>query len=332
MSHRLWPRRDALFALTAAAWSGAAVAQAPDPAAPPTDPAAPPEIDEATLTLEELVTLDLGEDDVRRMKVPVMVEGRGPFPFVVDTGADHSVVSVELARLLGVPSAGLVRVNGIAGSLIAGRGRVGRLEVGGRKLEGAALPLLPRRHLGALGLVGLDCLTNQRLDIDFGRRKMEVRRSRGYTWDPNAIVVRGKSRFGKLILVDSTVRREPVYVVLDSGAQDSVGNDALRMLVDRRRRAGTPPNPLKVVELRSVTGQTVAGEMDQMSELTLGGVRLSEVPLVYSELHTFKSYKLDAEPALMLGMNTLRSFAKVGVDFGRREVTFHLPGGTSVLA
>lgn len=291
-----------------------AVAQAPVTAASP--PA------EVTLTVEELVSLELQEDRARRLRVSARVDGRGPFPFLVDTGADHSVLSVELARALKLPSAGVARVNGIAGSAIAPRAAVGRLEAGGRKLERFPAALLPREYLGALGLIGLDLLAGQRVDIDFPRRRMDLRRSRGFgAAEPGEIVVRGKSRFGKLILVDSTVRREPVYVVLDTGAQDSIGNAALRGLIARRRRAAIA----KPVELRSVTGQTLEGELDELAELTLGGVLLRGIPVVYAELHTFRIYKLAAEPALMLGMNTLRSFDKVRVDFGRREVGFQLP-------
>lgn len=276
---------------------------------------------EVTLTVEELVSLDLQEDRARRMRVQARVDGKGPFPFLVDTGADHSVLSVELARALKLPSAGVARVNGIAGSTIAPRAAVGRLEVGGRRLDRLAAPLLPREYLGALGLIGLDILSGQQVDIDFPRRRMDVRRARGFGSTPGEVVVRGKSRFGKLILVDSTVKREPIFVVLDTGAQDSIGNGALRGLLDRRRRAAIA----KPVELRSVTGQTLEGELDQLAELTLGGVLLRGIAVVFAELHTFRIYALDKEPALMLGMNTLRSFNNVRVDFARREVGFQLP-------
>lgn len=274
-----------------------------------------------TLTVEELVSLDLQEDRVRRLRVDAQVDGRGPFPFLVDTGADHSVLSVELARALKLPPAGFARVNGIAGAAVAPRGTVGRLEVGGRRLERFAAPLLPREHLGALGLVGLDLLAGQQVEIDFARRRMDVRRARGFGAEPGEIVVRGKSRFGKLILVDSTVKREPVYVVLDTGAQDSIGNAALRTLLDRRRRAAFA----RAVQLRSVTGQVLEGELDELADLTLGGVLMQGIAVVFAELHTFRLYGLAREPALMLGMNTLRSFTKVRVDFARREVGFQLP-------
>ena len=42
-------------------------------------------------------TVAVGEDLSRRMTVPVTVNGQGPFHFVIDTGADRTVISKELA-------------------------------------------------------------------------------------------------------------------------------------------------------------------------------------------------------------------------------------------
>ena len=41
-----------------------------------------------------------GLDRSLRMTVPVMINGQGPFDFVVDTGADRTVISEELAKQL----------------------------------------------------------------------------------------------------------------------------------------------------------------------------------------------------------------------------------------
>ena len=139
MDIQLWPRRDLLLGLaaTGAPLSLPASARAQEPATP----ASPPE--EVTLTVEELVTLDTVDDDAQRLRVPVMVDGRGPFPFLVDTGADHSVLSQELARALKLPAAGFVRVNGIAGTTVAPRAAVRRLEVGGAWESGRRRPTGP---------------------------------------------------------------------------------------------------------------------------------------------------------------------------------------------
>ena len=47
------------------------------------------------------------------MSAPVMVNGQGPFDFVVDTGANRSIIATELAEQLGLPAGNPTRVHGI---------------------------------------------------------------------------------------------------------------------------------------------------------------------------------------------------------------------------
>ena len=72
------------------------------------------------------------------------------------------------------------------------------------------------------------------------------------------------------------------------------------------------------------TGQTVEGWSAEAAELPLGGVQMRRVPVIYADLHTFHLYGLETEPALMLGMDVMRAFRRVWVDFARREVGFQL--------
>ncbi|MFM9978490.1 MAG: aspartyl protease family protein, partial [Sphingomonadaceae bacterium] len=58
-------------------------------------------------------------DRTDRMTLPVHIGGQGPFGFVVDTGAERSVISNELARRLALDSAGRARVVGLAEIVIA---------------------------------------------------------------------------------------------------------------------------------------------------------------------------------------------------------------------
>src|SRR5262245_56308313 len=64
-----------------------AVAPAPAPAAAPAGP------EFATRTTF---------DRIGRIVAPVMVNGQGPFKFMVDTGANHSLISTAIAERLGI--------------------------------------------------------------------------------------------------------------------------------------------------------------------------------------------------------------------------------------
>ncbi len=313
-------RREAMAGGLAAAWLRPARAEPPSP----TPGGATASETPAPVSLDELVQLDLRTDAERRMRAEVRVNGRGPFPFLIDTGADHSVLSREFAAALALPPAGQVLVHGVAGTALRPRALVHALEVGGRQMTDQPLALLGREDLGALGVIGLDLLRDQRVEFDVRRNLMRVRRSRRWLEAADGIVVHGRSRFGQLVLVDSSIRRQRIFVVLDTGAQLTVGNAALRQWLYNRRLARREADPRRAVQLVSVTGQTLMGEADEMPELTLASLVLSHVPVIYADLDTFRLFGLTREPALMLGMDVLRTFRTVSVDFARREVAFGL--------
>lgn len=312
-------RRGALLVSAGITFCASALARAQPPGSePPTQ--APPGADD-----DNPFTLPASLDGHIRLSVPVLVNGKGPFPFVVDTGADHTTLSVELAKALALPPGRQVRLHSIAGASLVPTARVQRLEVGSRAVENVSLALLPRAGLGAPGLLGLDAVADQRVTLDLRRNAMSVRRSQGIAFDPEAVVVRAAARrSGQLLLVDTTIRDEPVFVILDTGAEVTIGNSALRQLETRRRRRAAV---LETVTVVAVTGETQQGLVDRIGEITLEGVQLRGAPVAWSDLHVFKRFGVADQPAVLLGMDVLRAFERVEIDFGRREIGFVLPRG-----
>ncbi len=277
---------------------------------------------------EDPFTLPASTDGSQRLTVPVTVNGRGPFPFIVDTGADHSILSAELSAALKLEPGRDVRVHSIAGVSRAATAKVARLEVGSHVLTDVSLPLLSRYGLGAPGLLGLDAVADQRITLDFKLQQMSVSRSRGVPFDPDAVIVRAAvRRSGQLLLVDSSVHDEPVFVILDTGAEVTIGNSALRALETRRRIRRRFEPKLETVRVISVTGDTQDGLVDRIGEITLEGVKLMGAPVAWSDLHVFGRFGVADQPAVLLGMDVLRAFQRVEIDFGRREIGFVLPKG-----
>ena len=60
-------------------------------------------------------------------------------------------------------------------------------------------------------------------------------------------------------------------------------------------------------------------------ELNVGGVTMKDLPIVFADSHAFKRLGLDSRPALLLGMNALRSFDKVSIDFAKKKLRVVLP-------
>ena len=75
----------------------------------------------------------------------------------------------------------------------------------------------------------------------------------------------------------------------------------------------------------SATGQTVDAELGILPNLRLGGLSIRNVPAAFSDLHAFQIWGLATRPAILIGMDVLRHFNKVELDFVEKQVRFYLP-------
>src|SRR6476660_6084636 len=115
-----------------------------------------------------------GKKVVSRMTVAVKVNGSGPYRFVVDSGADTSVVGERMAQTLKLPAGRRAILNSITDSQYVDRVLVDELELGPTKVANLEVPVLRERDLGAEGMLGLDALVEQRLRLDFDKRLITV--------------------------------------------------------------------------------------------------------------------------------------------------------------
>jgi Aspartyl protease len=111
--------------------------------------------------------------------VPVFIDGHGPLPFALDTGASRSLISASLARQLGLPrrgSAGMLQ--GVTGTTSAENFAVSSWRAGTIVLPpsmiaavGAASPTQPQSTLhGPVGLLGSDVLSRYgKIAIDYDK-------------------------------------------------------------------------------------------------------------------------------------------------------------------
>jgi len=259
-------------------------------------------------------------DLYRRMTAPIHVNGAGPFAFVVDTGSNQTVIAQELADRLALPIGPLAPVNGVAGVRMAPT-TAARLDVGPRRRSGAALSILPGGDIGGAGLLGLDGLEDQAVTLDFRGQALRIEPGRRLRVDPDAIIVRARRRGGQLTLVDADLAGLRVTAFLDSGAQSTIGNMALRALA----RARDPKTPWWRAPILSATGQSIDAEIADLPRLRVGGLRIPSWPVAFADLHTFRMWSLIDRPAILLGVDVLSRFEYVCLDFARDEVRFRLP-------
>lgn len=258
-----------------------------------------------------------------RMTVPVSVQGTGPYRFLVDTGADRTAVSRDIVTRLGLAAGNSASLHSIAGVSTIATATVPDLQLTHRAVKVVDAPVLERANMGADGILGVDSLRSQRIVFDFEGQTMSIVPSgtREFRDDPDSIVIEASRRNGRLVVTEARINDRRVVVVLDTGAQVSVGNEALRRQLLGRRT----PRDAQTVELQSVTGDKLSGEYTFVRELSIGGVTLGDLAVVFADAHTFKQLKLDDRPALLLGMNAMRAFKKVSIDFANRKFRVLLP-------
>jgi predicted aspartyl protease len=264
--------------------------------------------------------LNIDRERYQRMTVPVTIQGQGPFDFMIDTGAQATVLSRDLADQLRLFDRGTATLIGMASSELVETTPVDGFTLGSRSFYIRRAPLLERAHIGdADGILGLDSLQNQRVLLDFDKRQIsvadasELGGNRGYE-----IVVKARELLGQLIITSARLDGVRVAVIVDTGAQGSVGNMALLDRLRRNRR-------LDDNVMTDVNGNTLGGVVRVGRELELGRGSLQNIPILFADSRPFQSLGLADEPALILGMSELRAFRRVAIDFKTQRVLFDLP-------
>jgi predicted aspartyl protease len=282
-----------------------------------------PEIDKTTQTED----VRFRNDDEDRMTVPVRLLGSGPYQFLVDTGADRTAVSREIVARLNLPAAGGAELHSVAGVSSVKTARVRELQLT-RKSESIDAAVLDSANMGADGIVGVDVLASQRVQFDFEKQTMSIVPSEtpDFSYEPGTIVVKAKRKNGRLVVTDAVANGERLTIVLDTGSQISIGNLALR----RRLLGRNLVDADRSVQLESVTGEKITGDYMFVRELTIGGIGLTNLAVVFTDAHTFKQLGLEKRPALLLGMNAIRAFKKVSIDFASRKFRVVLPERSEV--
>lgn len=289
---------------------------APETVPPAIAPAAIPATDDI---------LTLGSDEPGRLTVPVTIGVQGPYPFTIDTGAERTVISRELATRLGLEPGRQVRLTAMSGTTDVATVIIPALSVSSVGATRIEAPLLAAINIGAPGLLGIDTLKDHEVSIDFDTNQMTVRpsvkRTGRYKPEPNEIVVRARSLLGQLVVTDAHYRGQRIRVVLDTGSVVTMGNSALR------RRAIGDKGPIQTISMLSVIGGHLSADYTQIGEVRIGDVVIRNLPVAFADAAPFQRFGLSSEPAMLLGMDALRQFRRVDIDFANREVRFTFPRG-----
>lgn len=268
--------------------------------------------------------VDLARDAYARMTVPVTVGTAagatlGPFKFLIDTGAERTVVARSVANAAQLVPNGKGMLVGVAGLREVDLVTVETITMGKRSLFALNTPVLDANAIGADGIIGLDGLQGQRVLLDFDTNRLAVGDARSLGGDRGyEIIVRARRKGGQLIMTDAVIDGIRTEIVVDTGSDTSIGNPALERALARSHQEAT-------VQLMSVTGQNATASVGLAKTLKLGELTLNNTLIAFTDAPPFDRLGLRKRPALLLGMAQLRLFHRVAIDFGTRRILFAVP-------
>jgi predicted aspartyl protease len=269
--------------------------------------------------MENAEVLKLDNERYERLTVPVRIDGEGPFDFMVDTGAQATVISDVLAQQLQLFERRNATLVGMASRRPIETVAVDGIEVGSRNFSVATAPIVAQANIGSAdGILGLDSLQDQRVLIDFDKKRISV--ADAQTLGGNSgyeIIVKARRQLGQLIITQAFIGGIKVAVLVDTGAQGTIGNMALLAKIRSKEHSTT--------ELTDINGVRLSGSVRIARTLEIGRARMTNLPVFFAESPTFHALGLDDEPALVLGMSELKLFRRVAIDFKSKRVLFDVP-------
>lgn len=275
---------------------------------------------EAAGTEPQLV--EVNQDYYERMTVPVTIDGQGPFRFMIDTGSQATVVTEGLKDKLGLELIGTATLVGMASRVPVEIFEVNGLEFASRTFDNIEAPMLKEHNIGADGILGLDSLQDLRVMIDFRTDTIAVDDAKALGGNQGfEIIVRARHRLGRLIITQAKIDGVTTAIIVDTGAQNSIGNRALQRKLRARNQADFVTT--------DVNGVDLVGNLALAKSLDIQGLRLQNLSIAYADAPAFEALGLDKRPALILGMRDLRLFDRIAIDFETRRILFDVPSGTS---
>jgi predicted aspartyl protease len=265
-------------------------------------------------------------DATSRLRVIVNINGHGPYHFVVDTGADHTVLASEVAVELGLSVGEKVMVKGVVRAVLTETVLIRTMTFGSITKRHLTVPTLPRSLLDADGYLGLDFLDGHRVTFDFRNHLLEVSEPRGRfsaNWvRGNEARIRASGSSGHLRTLDCMVDGVSTTAFIDSGAEVTAANGPLLAALARRNPDFSDAGGIRLID---ITGGEIFGHVAVVKRIHLTEALIfTDCPLVIADFLVFDMWGLRERPALLIGMNLLRQFGRVSIDYGLQELRFDL--------
>jgi hypothetical protein len=287
--------------------------QAPPPVAPGAEP-----VEEVLVTAPEpRYVAPTTRDRIGRIWAPVLINGKGPYRLVLDTGASHSAVIQRVVDDLGLPvKTKAAWLRGVTGSAVVSTVKVDTLEFGELRIDDVTLPIVADAFGGADGVLGGDGLKDKRIQIEFRKDRISVARSHGAQAPAGYAVLPFKYSHYRGMRTEVLVAGIKTIAVIDTGGQATVGNLALREALARARRERDP----QVDSIQGVTEEIQYGTRIRVPNIVAGELIVRDAGIMFSDLNIFDQWQLRSTPALLVGMDVLGVIDTLIIDYRRSEL------------
>jgi hypothetical protein len=302
-------------------WSSATAPEISPPSIPTVDA-----IDQLTEVMVEAreprYVAPTRRDQIGRIWAPVVINGRGPFRLVLDTGASHSGVTALVALALGIPTdqSPPVIMRGVTGFATVPTIKVDSLSVGDLSVDQSVLPIVPDALGGAEGVLGSEGLAGKRIYIDFRHDRIDIAYSKNERVGRGFIEIPFHSIRGTLVVVDAVIGQVRTKAIIDTGGQATIANLALKDALARTTYVRG-----KRDQIIGATKDVQEGELIPAPAIEFGSsIQIRDPSVTFADMYIFKQWHLTREPAILIGMDTLGLLDTLIIDYKRHELQIRM--------
>ena len=268
------------------------------------------------IPVEEDITtsLDAWVDTYGRPTAKVMLNDRGPYQFMVDTGSTTTVLAERVVKELGAPAVGQVTVAGTTGTAVTPLASISEIQTGAVVRNDVRVAVLPDASLTRTdGILGADIFIGKRLVFNIQQKQVRIEPSKRQ--QRTAPLGNMRVRNGLLAEIDGRVGAVGAKLMLDTGAQNCIANPALSAAL---QRAHPRLERVDNVRVYGVTGQVIVGQFIGLPKVDMKAFSVKEAACVAADAPIFKLWELEDEPAMIVGVNLLSRLSTFSIDYGAR--------------
>jgi len=261
---------------------------------------------------------DAWVDMYGRPTAEVIVNGKGPFKFMVDTGSTTTVIARRHLATLGLPEAGKAMVAGTTGMAEMPVAIFDKLQCGVVLKENLRVAVLSDESVALVdGILGADVFVGRRLVFSIPEKTVRVEPARRMSGRLTDRGNRGNMRIrnGLLAEIDGRVGSVATRLMLDTGAQNCIANMALSTAL---RKAHPRLERVDNVRIFGVTGHKIIGQFIALPKVDMKAFSVKDAGCVAAEAPIFDLWGLTEEPAMIVGVNLLSRLDSFSIDYGAR--------------